>query len=107
MTAQHREQAPVEAKVKASTAGSAGGLVASTFLIWLAGVLIWHASADAGDVAAALATVPFPVTALIGLLVTSGATFASGYRTHHTARPEDRAKPPGPVMRPEDGASLR
>lgn len=77
---------PVETKVVAATGAAAGGSVLSAFLVWLLGVTVWSAPDDAGHAAKAVLAVPFPVSALVLLAVTSAATWAGGYLAHHSPR---------------------
>ena len=70
---------PVEAKVKAATAGAAGGAALLTpFLVWLAD-LIWWGGDGPPDV-------PLPVVGVIGLAATGVCSFVAGYRAKHTPR---------------------
>jgi len=80
--------APVEAKVYAATIGTGAGAVVSAFLVWLLGVLIWAAPNSAAGAAEAMASVPAPVSAIVGLIITVGSTFLGGYLAKHTPREE-------------------
>jgi hypothetical protein len=71
--------APVEAKVKAATAGAAGGAAVLTpALVWVADQIWWN-----GDAAP---DVPLPVVALLGVAATGVCTFVAGYKARHTPR---------------------
>lgn len=85
--------AAIEAKVLAAAAGSGLGAAVSSFLTWLLGVTIWHASASAGSVAAAVAAVPEPVSGLLVIGVGIASATIAGYAAPHTARPDLELKP--------------
>lgn len=68
----------IEPKTKAGTAGAGAGAIVSAFLIWGADELWWNGGAEP--------QVPFEVSALIGLVVTSGMTFAAAYFARHVNR---------------------
>lgn len=73
-------QAPVESKVKAATAGAAGGAAVLTpALVWVADQIWWN-----GDAAP---DVPLPVVGVIGLVATAVCTFVAGYKAKHSPRP--------------------
>jgi hypothetical protein len=71
---------PVEAKVIAGTLGAGAGSIVTDFILWVIDTT-WYPS-DA-------AVVPTPVAAFVGLIVTGGLAFLSGYYAHHTYRYED------------------
>jgi len=79
--------APTENKVWAATVGGGAGVTVSTFLCWVLGVLVWGAPADASRATDAVAAVPGPVSAILILGLTVGATFAAGWYAKHTTRP--------------------
>lgn len=79
----------IESKVVAAAAGGGAGLVASNFIIWLLGVTIFGASNAAEKAADALAAVPEPVSAIVGLVITVAGTFMAGYAAPHTDRSPD------------------
>jgi hypothetical protein len=76
---------PVRAKVLAATAGAGIGTALGTFLLWLAGVFIWHAPSTADAADAALAAVPAPVSALVLTVLSAGVSFLGGWLKHDTA----------------------
>lgn len=78
--------APVEGKVWAGTVGGGAGTTISTFFIWLLGITIWNAPSDADGAHEALSAVPFPVVAMIVLVLGVGGYFLGGYLAKHTPR---------------------
>lgn len=76
----------LETKVVAGAAGAGLGGVLTSFVVWLLGVLIWHASSSALDAGAAITSVPTPVSLLVGALLTAVLSFVAGYRAPHTSR---------------------
>jgi len=82
------DKAPVEAKVYAATIGTGAGAVVSAFIVWLLGVIVWRAPFTAPGAAEAVASVPGPVTAIVGLVITVGSSFIGGYWAKHTPRPQ-------------------
>ncbi len=78
----------IETKVIAAAFGGAGGAAVSGFLLWLLGVLIWHAPSDAGHAVAAIDSVPTPVSGLVLLLIAAAAAGIAGYAAPHTTRPD-------------------
>lgn len=78
----------IESKVYAATLGSGAGAIVGSFLLWVLGVTLWHASSDAGQSVAAVSSVPAPVSGVVGLVLTVGGAFAAGYRAPHTDRPD-------------------
>lgn len=75
------QPAPIEAKVKAATAGAAGSAAVITpAVIWAVDAL-WFNGQAAPDV-------PLPLVGLVGLVVTGGCAFAAGWWAKHTARPD-------------------
>lgn len=87
------DKSPVEAKVYAATIGGGAGAIVSAFLVWLLGVLVWDAPSTSAAAAEAVAAVPGPVTAIVGLIITVGSTFLGGYLARHTPRPTPDAEP--------------
>lgn len=73
----------VEPKTKTATGGAAAGAIVSAFVVWLLDELIWNG--------AAAPEVPFPVTAFVGLAITSACTFVGGYFGRHVNRPNPPA----------------
>lgn len=73
----------VEPKTKAATGGAAAGAITSAFVIWLLDELVWN-GAQAPEV-------PFPVTAMVGLVITSALAYAGGYFARHVNRPNPPA----------------
>lgn len=76
----------LETKVVAGAAGAGLGGVSTSFIVWLLGVLIWHASPSALSAGSALTAVPTPVSLLIGALVAAAGSFIAAYRAPHTSR---------------------
>lgn len=74
----------IETKVIAAAAGSGVGAAAGGFLLWLAGVLIWHQPNSAGAAAATVAAVPTPVSGLVLILLAVAGSAVSGYAAPHT-----------------------
>lgn len=64
--------APTNRKVFASTIGAGAGVTVSGFALWVADQIWWPSET---------ADVPVPVAAFIGLVVTTGLTFISGWLT--------------------------
>jgi hypothetical protein len=81
-------KAPIESKVYGGTIGTGAGAVISAFVVWLLGVTVWGAPPDSPGATEALAAVPSPVAAIVGLLITVGGSFVGGYLARHTPRPE-------------------
>lgn len=81
-------KAPIESKVIAATAGGASGGVVGLFFLWLLGVLLWHAPADALHATQAVAAVPQPVGGFLLFLLAGLTSFWAGYRAPHTDRPD-------------------
>ena len=79
----------IESKVVAAAAGSGAGLAATAFVDWLLGVTVFGASNTAAKAADALAAVPAPVSAIVGIIITVGSTFLMGYAAPHTDRTEE------------------
>lgn len=79
-------KAPVEAKVWAGTAGSGVGAALSAVILWALGVGFWGAVGDAAHATDAVAAVPFPVAAVVGLGVTGAVTFGAAWWAKHTPR---------------------
>ena len=86
----------IEAKVYAAAVGTGAGAIIAAFLTWGIGVLAFGASANAENATAAVAAVPGPVVALIGLVVTVGSSFYAGYAADHTSRPD--LETPAPTL---------
>lgn len=70
----------METKVWAAGAGAGAGGVLGTAADWALGVFVWHASDKATDTAAALAAVPLPIAALVGLGITVLGAAIAGYQ---------------------------
>jgi hypothetical protein len=79
---------PTEAKVWAGTVGSGVGATVGSFVVWILGVLLWHASSDADQATSAIGSVPAPVAAMVFLAITVGSTYVGGYLAKHTPRPQ-------------------
>ena len=78
---------PIEAKVIAAIAGGGLGGAVAQFLLWLLGVLVWHASNTADAATVATAAVPEPVSMLLVALIAAGGAGLAGYMAPHTSRP--------------------
>jgi hypothetical protein len=78
---------PIETKVIAAIAGGGLGGAIGQFLLWLFGVLVWHASSAADKATAATAAVPGPVSMLLVALIAAGGAGLAGYAAPHTSRP--------------------
>jgi hypothetical protein len=78
---------PIEAKVIAAIAGGGLGGAIGQFLLWLLGVLVWHASNTADAATAATAAVPEPVSMLLVALMAAVGAGLAGYSAPHTDRP--------------------
>lgn len=91
----------IEQKVLAAVIGSGIGAALSQFLIWLLGVLVWHAPGGAEGATAAMAAVPGPVTGLVTAVFVVVGTFILAYRAEHTARPDLAKSEPAPVEQGE------
>lgn len=78
---------PIEAKVIAAIAGGGLGGAIGQFLLWLLGVLVWHASSTADRATVATAAVPAPVSMLLVALIAAGGAGLAGYSAPHTSRP--------------------
>lgn len=77
----------VEAKAIAAPVGGSLGGALTSFILWLLGVLVWHvpsASSSAGD---AIAAVPWPVTALLVIIIPGGLAYVAAWLAPHTPRP--------------------
>lgn len=68
-----------EPKVKAATIGSGVGAIVSAFSLYVIDQ-VWYGGADSPP------EVPFAVAGFVGLLVTSGLTFAGGWWGKHVNR---------------------
>ncbi len=69
----------VEPKVAAATGGAAAGAAVSAFAVWLVDELWWGGERLPPEV-------PLPVAGLIGVAVTTAATWAAGWRARHVQR---------------------
>jgi hypothetical protein len=98
---------PIEAKVIAAIAGGGLGGAIGQFLLWLLGVLVWHASSTADKATVATAAVPEPVSMLLVALVAAGGAGLAGYSAPHTSRPATPVTlvTPTPVVTPVNGMS--
>lgn len=101
------ETAPVESKVYAATIGTGAGAVVAAFVIWLLGVIIWHAPFTSVGATEAAAAVPAPVTGIVALAITVGGTFLGGYRAKHTPRPPEPPAPDAAVAAGWESAHAR
>lgn len=82
----------IETKVIAATAGSGAGAAIGTFLLWLLGVTLWHASGSATAAANAVAAVPQPVADLVPIILSAIGGFVGGYLAPHTVRTDQAAR---------------
>jgi hypothetical protein len=78
---------PIETKVIAAPLGTTIGLTVGAFIVWLLGVLIWHAPDTADHASFATASVPGPVQALVVFVLGLAGTAIAGYLAPHTPRP--------------------
>lgn len=76
----------IETKVIAAAAGSGAGAAVGGFVIWLLGVLVWHAPDSAGATEKAVASVPSPVAVLVTLALSVIGAAIAGYQAPHTDR---------------------
>jgi hypothetical protein len=81
--------APTESKVFGGSIGGGSGAIVTTFVLWILGVTVWNAPSTSDASAFAVAAVPGPVSAFIGLLLIVGGAFFGGWLAKHTPRPED------------------
>lgn len=77
---------PVETKVIAAGAGAPLGAAFAAYVDWQLGVSVFGASSDAGRAVDAVASVPAPVSVLLGLVVTGLVSLLAGYLAPHTPR---------------------
>lgn len=80
-------KAPIETKVVAGGAGTVVGVALGKFVLWLLGILIWHAPNTADHAASAAAAVPDPVSALVLAVIAVAGSVVGGYIAPHTPRP--------------------
>lgn len=69
---------------KTLTGGTVGSGIAGVFatvVVWLLGVTVWGASADADSYQKAVTAVPLPVSAVVLVLVTGVGTYVARYAT--------------------------
>lgn len=76
----------IEFKVIAAAAGAGAGDAIARFLLWLSGVIWWHAPSTADLASGAMAAVPVPVSGLITVAITASAAALAGYVAPHTSR---------------------
>ncbi len=86
-------KAPIEGKVYAAVIGGGAGYALSEFVLWLLGVVVFHAPDAADASTTAIASVPQPVAALVTATLALGATFGAAYRAKHTPRANDVTAP--------------
>jgi hypothetical protein len=96
--------APTESKVFGGSIGGGSGAVVTTFVLWLLGVFVWDAPSTSDASAFAVAAVPGPVSAFIGLLLIVGGAFLGGWLAKHTPRPEEVLPRRALVENEDDGA---
>lgn len=69
----------IETKVWAASAGASAGAVIGAAADWALGVYVWDATNTATAADAAIAAVPAPIAALVGLTVTFLGAALGGY----------------------------
>lgn len=79
---------PISPKVYAAVLGASGGTVVSGLILWIIGVTAYQVSPDANSVGTAVAAVPTPISAAIGLLLVILGAAIPGYQTTDPARVE-------------------
>lgn len=76
----------IETKVWAGLAGLMSGGALGSFVVWLLGVTVWDVPKDGAQADAAIAAVPWPVAALVPLvlagLVGTGAAYSASPSNH-------------------------
>lgn len=78
----------IETKVYGAVVGTALGGALATFLVWLLGVLVWHAPNTAAAADDALRAVPYPVSGLLLALLGLAGTAVGGYSAPRTTDAE-------------------
>ncbi len=86
-------KAPPEPKVTLGTIAGGSGAILSAFLLWVLGVTVFDIPFTADQADDAIAAVPWPITGLVGLVLTVGGYFFGGYMAPHAARPSDQPQP--------------
>ena len=71
--------ARVETKVWAAVVGTGAGATVAAAILWGLGVWLWHVPADAVHADDAIAAVPGPLAALVGLIITVAGTAVGGW----------------------------
>jgi hypothetical protein len=77
----YNSQSAVSPKIVAAAAGAGAGAVVSTLILWIIGVTAYGVPGDAISVSDAVAAVPSPITAAIGLTLTILGAAIPGYQT--------------------------
>lgn len=79
---------PISPKVIAAGAGAGGGAIVSSLILWIIGVTAYHVGADSNSVGDAIAAVPTPISAALGLILVVVGAVLPGYQTTDPARVE-------------------
>lgn len=80
---------PTEGKVWSAATGGTAGATLAAFLTWVLGITVWGAPSDADGALAAIAAVPWPVVGVLGLALTFGGGYVSGWLAKHSPRPPE------------------
>ena len=80
---------PTEGKVWSAATGGTAGATLAAFLTWVLGITVWGAPSDADGALAAIAAVPWPVVGVLGLALTFGGGYISGWLAKHSPRPPE------------------
>lgn len=83
------DKAPTAPKVIASTAGGGAGAAFGTLAVYVIGVFCPGGSFDASTVDKTLAAVPWPIAAVVPILLAAAGAYLSGHHAPHQARLED------------------
>lgn len=73
-------QNPVSPKAIASTAGAGIGAAVTTLMTWIFGVVFWNADSSAAKAAAAIATVPAPISGVVMLVIPAALAAVAGWK---------------------------
>jgi hypothetical protein len=77
---------PVSPKIIAAASGAGAGAILSSAAVWFLGAWLWRVGFSAENVDAAVAAVPLPLTAIVGLVFTVVGAAVPGYRTTDSIR---------------------
>lgn len=72
---------PTSPKVIAAAAGAGAGATLTSLILWIIGVAAYGVPGNASSVPEAIAAVPSPITAGLGLLLVIGGAYLPGYQT--------------------------